>query len=231
MTQGQQAQGQQMQGQPGRQGNWQGRVEGQQRPQRMGQWDGQGRGDRPAPVQVQQQRGDALRNWQGSRNNPNWQGDRDRHDPRFQNRDRNGNNVRDFRGDNNGRDPRFGYDRNGGRDGNFRGNKGGRGQSWNRDWRRDQRYNWQSYRSANRNFYRLPRYQSPYGYRYGYQRFGVGVYLNSVLFSQDYWIDNPYEYRLPEAYPPYHWVRYYNDALLVDEETGYVVDTIYDIFD
>ncbi|AYJ87932.1 hypothetical protein D3Y57_11515 [Sphingomonas paeninsulae] len=195
---------------PGGQPNWQGRgrpgmvqgqqvqgqghVQGQQqRPQ--GQWNGQ----RPAPAQVQQQRGDGVRNWQGNRG---------------------------------GNDPRFGNNnRNGGRDGNWRGNNGGGGQSWNRDWRRDQRYNWQSYRSGHRNFYRLPRYQSPYGYGYGYQRFGIGVYLDSVLFSQNYWIDDPYEYRLPEAYPPYHWVRYYNDALLVDEDTGYVVDTIYDIFD
>lgn len=190
-----------------------------------------------------------MRTWQGNRNgnNPNWQqGNRNGNDPRFQNRDRNGDGVRDGRdgnrnardwrnNNNNGRDPRFGnngrFDNNG-RDGNreWRGNNNGRGHSWNRDWRRDNRYDWQSYRSANRSFYRLPRYQSPYGYGYGYQRFGIGVYLDSVLFSQDYWIDNPYEYRLPEADPPYHWVRYYNDALLVDDETGYVVDTIYDFF-
>ena len=40
----------------------------------------------------------------------------------------------------------------------------------------------------------------------------------------------PYDYRLPEAYGPYRWVRYYNDALLVDIYTGEVVDTVYDIF-
>jgi hypothetical protein len=35
---------------------------------------------------------------------------------------------------------------------------------------------------------------------------------------------------LPPAYGPYRWVRYYNDALLVDIYTGRVVDTVYDIF-
>ncbi|MEG8047084.1 RcnB family protein [Sphingomonas aerolata] len=35
---------------------------------------------------------------------------------------------------------------------------------------------------------------------------------------------------MPEAYGPYRWVRYYNDALLVDLDSGRVVDTVYDIF-
>ena len=40
----------------------------------------------------------------------------------------------------------------------------------------------------------------------------------------------PYAYRLPEAYGPYRWVRYYNDALLVDIRDGRVVDVVNDIF-
>ena len=54
--------------------------------------------------------------------------------------------------------------------------------------------------------------------------------LTSGLWGQDYWIDDPWSYRLPEAYGPYRWVRYYNDALLVDGRSGFVVDVIYDIF-
>ncbi|RZM12158.1 MAG: hypothetical protein EOP67_66195, partial [Sphingomonas sp.] len=50
------------------------------------------------------------------------------------------------------------------------------------------------------------------------------------LWSRNYWIDDPYSYRLPEAYGPYRWVRYYDDALLVDVRTGVVVDTAYGIF-
>ena len=70
----------------------------------------------------------------------------------------------------------------------------------------------------------------PYGYRYGYQRYGIGVYLDSIFFGSRYVIDDPYRYRLPDAYPPYEWVRYYNDALLVDTDSGCVVDAIYDFF-
>lgn len=104
------------------------------------------------------------------------------------------------------------------------------GQRWNRDWRNDRRYDWQGWRGSNRYTYRLPRYYPPRGYNYGYQRFGIGITLGSILFAQNYWINDPWDYRLPPAYGPYRWVRYYNDALLVDIDTGEVVDVIYDIF-
>ena len=123
-------------------------------------------------------------------------------------------------------------DRNGrnwqGRDGrNWQGRSGG---NWSRDWRRDRRYDWSGYRSRNRNIFHLPRYYAPYGWGYGYRRFGIGFTLSSILYGQSYWIDDPYYYQLPEAYGPYRWVRYYNDALLVNIYTGEVVDTVYDIF-
>jgi len=118
-------------------------------------------------------------------------------------------------------------DRNGN---NWRGNDGNRGGAWNRNWRGNNQYNWQSYRSSNRNAFRLPRYYAPYGWNDGYRRFGIGSMLESLLFNQSYWIDDPYDYRLPEAYGEYRWVRYYNDALLVDIYSGEVVDVVYDIF-
>ena len=107
-----------------------------------------------------------------------------------------------------------------------------RGQSgnWNRDWRRDQRYDWQRYRSVNRDFYRGGRYYAPYGWSYGYRRFSIGISLSNVLFDQRYWIEDPYAYRLPPAYGAYRWVRYYDDVLLVDLRSGQVVDAIYDFF-
>ncbi len=101
---------------------------------------------------------------------------------------------------------------------------------WNRSWRSDQRYDWNRYRQSNRSLYRLPRYYAPQGYGYGYRRFGIGVRLNQFLFGSNYWINDPWSFRLPEAYGPYRWVRYYNDALLVDLESGQVVDVEYDIF-
>lgn len=106
------------------------------------------------------------------------------------------------------------------------GNRGG----WNRGWRDDGRYDWNRYRALNRNAYRLPRYYAPSGWAGGYRRFGIGTRLSAGLWGQNYWIADPFDYRLPEAYGPYRWVRYYGDALLVDLRTGLVIDTVYDIF-
>lgn len=101
---------------------------------------------------------------------------------------------------------------------------------WNRDWRRDSRYDWARWRAANRGAFHLPRYYAPYGWNRGYNRFSVGVILSSVLFAQNYWINDPWAYRLPEADGDLRWVRYYNDALLVDLYSGEVVDVIHDMF-
>jgi hypothetical protein len=101
--------------------------------------------------------------------------------------------------------------------------------SWNHDWRRDNRYNWHSYRNANRNIFHLGRYYSPYS-NYRYSRLSIGFRLGSLFYGSRYWINDPWQYRLPEAYGPYRWIRYYDDALLVDTYTGEVVDVIYDFF-
>jgi hypothetical protein len=103
-------------------------------------------------------------------------------------------------------------------------------QHWDRnDWRRDNRYNWSGYRTQHRDLYRAGRYYSPYN-NYSYSRLSIGFFLNSGFYGQNNWINDPYQYRLPEAYGPYRWVRYYDDVLLVDIYTGEVVDVIHDFF-
>ena len=120
--------------------------------------------------------------------------------------------------------------RSGYRDGNRTGYRDGdRYSSWNRDWRRDSRYNWSSYRNQYRDRYRLGRYYAPYS-NYSYSRLSIGFRLGSLFFGSRYWINDPWQYRLPEAYGPYRWVRYYDDALLVNTYSGEVVDVIYDFF-
>ena len=57
-----------------------------------------------------------------------------------------------------------------------------------------------------------------------------GYFLDELFYGQNYWIADPWQYRLPEVYGPYRWVRYYDDALLVDIYSGEVVDVIYDFF-
>src|SRR3546814_10357719 len=62
----------------------------------------------------------------------------------------------------------------------------------------------------------MPRYYAPRGWHNSYSRYSVGIYLNDLLFARNYWIDDPYYYRLPPAYGSMRWIRYYDDALLVD---------------
>ena len=102
--------------------------------------------------------------------------------------------------------------------------------NWSRDWRRDQRYDWQRFRYSNRGLFQGNRYYAPYGWDYGYRRFSIGFSLSYLLYDQQYWIDDPYNYRLPPVYGPYRWVCYYDDVLLVDLRSGQVVDAIYDFF-
>jgi len=99
---------------------------------------------------------------------------------------------------------------------------------WSRDWRNDNHYNWYSYRNRYGSLYRLGRYNDPYGY--GYRRFTIGYNLWPSYFGSSYWLNDPWQYRLPPAYGPYRWVRYYDDALLVNIYDGQVVDVIYNFF-
>lgn len=101
---------------------------------------------------------------------------------------------------------------------------------WDNGWRQDRRYDWRSYRNHYGDRYRIGRYAAPRGWDYGYRRFSTGIVLSSLLYSRNYWLDDPYSYRLPPAYGTLRWVRYYDDALLVDIRDGYVVDVIHDFF-
>ncbi|HEY0312528.1 MAG TPA: RcnB family protein [Allosphingosinicella sp.] len=123
-----------------------------------------------------------------------------------------------------------GYQGRQGYDGqNYQGGRSGARVQWNRTWRNDNRYDWQRYRYSNRDIFRSP-YYAPRGYGYGYNRLSIGGLLDQIFWGQNYWIGDPYEYRLPPAPYGTQWVRYYNDVVLVDVYTGEVVDVIYDFF-
>jgi hypothetical protein len=85
---------------------------------------------------------------------------------------------------------------------------------WDRRWRQDNRYDWQRYRYTNRSIFRPGPYYSPYR-NHGYSRFSIGITLGRDYYSNRYWINDPWQYRLPQPYPGTRWVRYYNDVLLV----------------
>ena len=114
------------------------------------------------------------------------------------------------------------------RDGRYDRRHSGTDRRWSNHWRQDRTYNWRHYRDRNRSVFRLGRYHDPY--RYGYRRFSIGFSLFPSYYRSNYWLNDPWMYRLPPAYGPYRWVRYYNDALLVNIYTGQVVDVEYDFF-
>lgn len=203
----------------------------QARPQRQSDGGSRGNWNRPSPQAPQQFRNDGDRGdrsrWangaqrQGVVGTQQFRGDRN-DGRRFDRGDR----TRFDRG-NPGWNGNRGTNRNWNGGNVYRGDRGGR---WDNGWRNDRRYAWRGYRTQNRSLYRLPRYYAPSGWSYGYRRFTPGFQLSALLYSSNYWINDPFSYRLPEVDGPYRWVRYYNDALLVDTYTGEVVDTIYDIF-
>lgn len=99
---------------------------------------------------------------------------------------------------------------------------------WSNHWRTDHRYDWRRHRDRNRSIFRIGFYYDPFGY--SYRRFGIGSYLYPNYYQSNYWINDPWQYRLPPAYGPYRWVRYHSDALLIDIYTGEVVDVIHGFF-
>ncbi len=190
---------------------WQGR-QGQDRPRRDGLEAAQARPDQPG------------RNWRED-NRRDYARDNDRRDY-----DRRDENRDDRRRDQQRRAYGYGYGGNNGwRDQTYDRSRFEDRRAWNRGWRSENRYDWTRYRSVNRNAYHLPRYYAPYGWN-SYRRLSIGLSLAPQLWGQNYWIADPWSYRLPDAYGQYRWVRYYDDALLVDLESGQVVDAVYGIF-
>ena len=118
--------------------------------------------------------------------------------------------------------------RDGRNDSGYRTRHSGTSRQWSNHWRSDRNYDWRHYRDRNRSVFRLGRYYDPY--RYGYRRFSIGFSLFPSYYGSNYWLNDPWMYRLPPAYGPYRWVRYYDDALLVNIYTGEVVDVEYDFF-
>ncbi|MES2288963.1 MAG: RcnB family protein [Pseudomonadota bacterium] len=174
-------------------------------------WDGN-RQDRGGWNGTFGRNGQAWQQNQNQNRNDNWRNNNQGRNDAWRNQQ--GRNDNRWNGNNNYRPDR-----------NWNGNR-----AWTRDWRNNNQYDWQRYRYSNRDLFRARPYYAPRGWGYGYQRFSIGYTLSSILFDQQYWIDDPYDYRLPPAYGPYRWVRYYDDVLLVDIRTGQVVDVINDFF-
>lgn len=95
--------------------------------------------------------------------------------------------------------------------------------NWNTNWRNDNRYDWHRYRDHHRSRFHLSFYIDPFGW--GYQPFSIGYRMWPNYYGNQYWIDPGY-YGLPYPPPGAVWIRYYNDAMLIDTYSGTVIDVI-----
>jgi Ni/Co efflux regulator RcnB len=100
--------------------------------------------------------------------------------------------------------------------------------NWNTNWRRDNRYDWRRWRDRHRSIFHIGIYYDPFGW--GYRPYEIGWRLWPAYYESNYWINDPWDYDLPPPPPGTAWVRYWNDALLVDTWTGEVVDVIHNFF-
>ena len=99
---------------------------------------------------------------------------------------------------------------------------------WNTNWRHNHRYDWHNWRNRHRSLFRLGLYSDPFGW--GYQPYSIGWRMWPSYYGSSFWLHDPWQYRLPYAPPGTRWIRYYEDAILVDTWNGQVVDVIYNFF-
>lgn len=71
-------------------------------------------------------------------------------------------------------------------------------------------------------------YRAPRGYHY--QRWTYGQRLPSIYWTHDYWLTDFLTFGLIAPPDGYVWVRYGDDALLIDEYTGDIIQVEYDVF-
>ena len=125
---------------------------------------------------------------------------------------------------------------NGGRDNNWQGRNNG--QPWNGDHNRangdqrdrGQRPDWRQYErnSYAQHRFRFGTYQRPHDWRY--RRWTYGEFLPSFYWGQNYWLNNFATFGLPFPPPGCVWVRYGDDALLIDRYTGQIIQVVYGLF-
>ncbi len=76
--------------------------------------------------------------------------------------------------------------------------------------------------------YRIGMWHAPRGFYY--RRFGIGERVPAVLLVSSYFLNDYYDYGLEDPDDGYVWVRDGDDAVLVDEDTGEVIEVEYDVF-
>lgn len=170
------------------------------------------------------------------RGNP---GRQDRQDNNRQDNNRQDNNRSNFNGQNanrpdfNNNDRRDNRRNDNNRPGFDQRNSNGFGNDIRGDRRGGSRHDFSDFRNFHQNFradrrFRAPSYRRPPGY-YA-RRWSWGQVLPSFFWTQNYWLTDYYDYDLPS--PPFGaiWVRVGDDALLIDRESGEIIEVDYGVF-
>lgn len=76
--------------------------------------------------------------------------------------------------------------------------------------------------------FRIPAYRRPPGFYV--HRWSFGEFLPAPFWVRDYWLDDYFDFGLMPPPPGTVWVRYGNDALLIDEYGGEVIQVAYNVF-
>lgn len=100
---------------------------------------------------------------------------------------------------------------------------------WNPGWRSDPRFDWRGWRAQHAALFRLGAYHPPLG-PWAYAALPIGATLAAAYITDETVIADPQLYHLPQVGEPLRWVRYYDDALLVNIDTGQVFDVVPALF-
>ncbi|MBL8779409.1 MAG: RcnB family protein [Alphaproteobacteria bacterium] len=90
--------------------------------------------------------------------------------------------------------------------------------------------NWSQFRRNVRapQRFRVGAYHGPRGFHY--QRWSYGQRLPAAYYARQFWLFDVIGYGLFTPPPGLIWVRYGDDALLIDQYTGQIVQVRYDVF-
>jgi hypothetical protein len=100
---------------------------------------------------------------------------------------------------------------------------------WQHGWRNERHFERRDWRRQHRQHYRGARWAAPRGHYY--RHWQPGWRADPWLWHDRRWlISQPWQYHLPQTPHFLRWVRYYDDAVLIDVRNGYVVDVIRQYF-
>jgi Ni/Co efflux regulator RcnB len=106
--------------------------------------------------------------------------------------------------------------------GNNNGNRGGNGTHVTIN------FNRHNVTASHHYHYRGGAYRGPSGY--SYHRYSYGEILPSIYFASDYWINDYSDYGLSDPPDGTVWVRYGDDAVLIDQDSGEILEVVYGQF-